>query len=630
MINLKGGYGGTLLYVDLTKGKIEKKPLDIEIIEKYIGGLGLASKILFDSIPAKCDPLGEDNVLMFVAGPLTGTLFPQASRYTVAAKSPLTEMWGEAHAGGHFGPELKLAGYDGIILNGKSEKPVYLYINDEEVELVDASHIWGMQLFEAIDKVVDERKDSKLECAAIGPAGENKVRFASIITRNGRVAARSGIGAVMGSKNLKLVAVRGTKGLDVAYPGEYLSAVKEWYDKVLNHPFTEGRIKYGTSGLVDLMQTISRFPTYNMKQGVFDEWENLGSESYHEKYFLRPRADYACIQRCGRFVCVPSGPYKNIGKGPEYECLSALGSRCGNSRLDSVIYAHHLCDEYGMDTISTGATISWAFECFENGLLTKDDTDGIDLTWGNYETVVKLVEKIGKREGFGDLLAEGSYRAAQKVGKGADKFVMHVKKQEIASQEPRAQKSMGLASAVASRGADHLFAFPVLDEGSSFHKEIKEWYGEKYLPEIGDRLNYKYKGVMVKHNEDYSVIIESLGVCKYGTMVPPALYYPDIVKSMKITFGWETTEKELKTIGERIVNLHRLFNLKQGFKVSDDSLPERFIKEPAPFGMSKGQVVELDKMLEEYYKERDWDIRTGIPSKEKLSSLGLEKEGKIV
>jgi aldehyde:ferredoxin oxidoreductase len=622
-----GGYAGRLLYVDLTSKKIEKMPLPWDLVEKYVGGAGLASKLLFDMIKPGTDALSPANVLMFSAGPLCGTLFPQSSRFVVSAKNPLTGGWGEAHAGGFWGPELKLAGYDGIVITGKSKSPVYLWISNDDVEIRDAKHLWGEFTFEAMDKVRDELDDPQIESVAIGPAGENMCRQAAVITRNGRVAARSGMGTVMGSKNLKLIAVRGTKGLDVAKPNEYLWAVKVWYDKVLNHPVTEGRMKYGTSELVDLMNSIGRFPTRNMQSGVFEGAADIGSEAYHKKYFLRPRADYACLQRCGRFVCVPNGPYKTKGKGPEYECLSALGSRCGNADLESIMYLHHLCDEYGMDTIEFGGTVSWAMECWEKGIITKKDTGGLDLSWGNVDAEVKLAEAIGRRKGkFGSLLAEGSYRAAKKIGKGAEKYVMHVKGQEMASQEPRAQKSMGLAAAVAARGADHLYAFPVLDEGSVFEKEIKQWYGKKFLPEIGERLSPKNKGYMVFHNENYSVIIESLGVCKYGTMVPPALYYEDVIRAMDVTMGWKITEEELKKIGERIVNVNRLFNVREGLTRKDDALPQRLLKEKAPEGIPKGQVVELDDMLNQYYTWRGWDIKTGIPGQKKIKELGLEKE----
>ncbi|MCX7940884.1 MAG: aldehyde ferredoxin oxidoreductase family protein, partial [Endomicrobia bacterium] len=472
----KGGYAGKILYVDLTKQKIDVQDLPWDIIEQYIGGAGLASRLLYELIRPRIDPLSPENVFMVATGPLTGTMFPQASRFLVAAKNPLTNGWGEAHAAGFFGPELKFAGYDAIVFFGKAKHPVYLWIYNDDVELRSAKHLWGKTTFESME-LARKETDDFAEFIAIGPAGENLCRQAAILTRNARVAARSAMGAVMGSKNLKLIAVRGTKKIDVAKSDEYLQAVKIWYDKVLAHPYTEGRIKYGTSELVDMMNAIGRLPAYNFQKGVFEETDKISCEVYRKKYLVVARADFACIQRCGRFVCVPSGPFKTKGKGPEYECLDALGPRCGNSNIESIMYLHHLCDELGMDTIETGGTISWAMECYEKGLITKKDTGGIDLSWGNVDTMVKLTKMIAYRQGFGDILAEGSYRAAKKIGRGTEKYVIHVKGQEIASQEPRAQKSMGLASAVAARGADHLYAFPVLDEGSVFDKEIRQWYG---------------------------------------------------------------------------------------------------------------------------------------------------------
>lgn len=619
----KGGYAGQLLYVDLTKGKIEKKPLSWDLVEKYIGGAGLASKILYDMIPKGIDPLSAKNVLMFSVGPLTGTMFPQASRFVVAAKNPLTNGWGEAHAAGFWGPELKLAGYDGIVITGKSKKPVYLFIENATCQILNADFLWGKKTYEAMDEVKKNHNDEQIESVAIGPAGENLCRQASIITRNGRVAARSAMGCVMGLKNLKLIAIRGTKGIDIAKPEKYLDAVKKWYNKVLAHPYTEGRVKYGTTELIDLMQSIGRLPTRNFQSGVFNEADKIKCDEYR-KYLLRPRADYACLQRCGRFISVPSGKYKNTGKGPEYECLDALGPRCGNSDLESIMYIHHLCDEYGMDSIETGGTISWAMECYEKGILTTEDTDGLELKWGDADLIAELTEKIANRKGkFGNLLAEGSYRAAKKIGRGSEKYVMHVKGQEMASQEPRAQKSMGLADVTSARGADHLYAFPVLDEGTIFNKEIRQWYGTKFLPEIGIRLSEKNKGYMIFHNENYSVVIESLGVCKYGTMVPPALYYDDIIEAMGVTLGWEITEKQLKKIGERIVNLNRMFNVREGMSRKDDTLPGRLLKEPAPEGLPKGHVVKLNQMLDEYYKYRGWDRKTGKPTVKKLKELDL-------
>jgi len=620
-VTLKG-YSGAFLHVNLTHKSLKKGPIDEKLAQEYLGGAGFCSRILYDKIKPGINPLGPENVLMFSTGPLTGTLFPQASRYIVAAKSPLTDIWGESHAAGHWGPELKFAGCDGIIIEGQSSGPVYLAIDDEHLEIRSAEHLWGKTCYKTDDILKEEWEDSQVKVASIGPAGENLVRYASIMNDRDRCAARSGLGAVMGSKKLKAIVVRGSKDIEVADTEGYLNLIVELHGKMLAHPFTENRAKYGTTSLVELMQEIGRLPTYNMRQGIFDEYEKISGETIRRNYLIKARACFACLQRCGRYTAVKEGPYAYVGGSPEFETQCCLGSRCGISHTEAVLYAHYLCNAYGLDGISTGATISWAMECYDLGILTKRDTDGIDLSWGNHEALIQLIPMIARREGFGNLLAEGSYRASQKIGRGADKYVMHVKKQEIAAQESRAQKSMGLAAATAARGADHLYGFPVLDE-VGFEDTIRERFGDKYLPEISDRLNPKYKGFMVKECEDFMVVVESVGVCKYGTQIPPVFYYEDIAKALQTTTGMKISEKELRFIGERIVNLNRAFNAREGISSKDDTLPDRLTSEPAPKGPAKGHVVELSEMLEEYYELRGWSKKNGLPTKRKLMELGL-------
>ncbi|MHA1588593.1 MAG: aldehyde ferredoxin oxidoreductase family protein [Candidatus Thorarchaeota archaeon] len=618
------GVGGKVIWVDLTKGEIEKRPVEKKLVEKYLLGAGYLSKVLFDSIPVGIDPLSPENVLGFATGLLTASMFPQSSRHVVAALSPLTDVWGESHAAGFWGPELKLAGYDAIFFTGASPNPVYLNINDSTVELLSADDVWGRDVFET-DDILRERHGKRARLIYIGQAGENLVRFAAVMNDRDRASARSGLGAVMGSKKLKAICVRGTGKIEVADPKKYMDTMDEFYRRMLANPFTPGRAKYGTTNLVEMMQHIGRLPSYNMRQGVFEGYEKISGETITEKYLVKPRSDWCCLQRCARYTTVKEGPYKYIGGGPEFETQSALGSRCGNDNLESVLFGHHLANQYGMDTISLGGTISWAMEAWDEGLLTADDTEGIDLSWGNHGSIVKLIKMIAFREGFGDLLAEGSARAAEKIGRGTEKFVMTVKKQEIAGQEPRAQKSMGLAAVTAARGADHLYAFPVLDE-AGFDDEIRERFGEEYLPEMAERLNPKYKGIMVKECEDFMVVVESLGLCKYGTQIPPEFYYEDVALALKVHNGLEFTRADLQTIGERIVNLNRLFNVKRGVTRADDNLPDRLTKEGAPLGPSKGEVVELDQMLDEYYLKRGWDNETGIPYASTLKRLGLVEE----
>ncbi|MBN2229627.1 MAG: aldehyde ferredoxin oxidoreductase family protein [Candidatus Thorarchaeota archaeon] len=616
------GVGGEIIWVDMTKGNIEKRPLDEDLVNKYLLGAGFLSKVLYDMIPAGTDPLGKNNVLGIATGLLTASMFPQSSRHVVAALSPLTEVWGESHAAGFFGPELKLAGYDAIMFTGASKDPVYLHIQDANVELLDATHLWGKDVFET-DDILRKDHNRRYRTLSIGQAGENLVRFAAVMNDRDRASARSGLGAVMGSKRLKAIAVRGSGKIDVADPKNYLKQMDEFYRRMLANPFTPGRVKYGTTSLVELMQHIGRLPSYNMRQGVFDGYDKISGDAINEKYLVKARADWSCLQRCGRYTAVRSGPFAFEGGAPEFETQSSMGSRCGNDNLESVLYGHHLANQYGMDTISLGGTISWAMEAWDEGLLTAEDTGGIDLSWGNAETIVRLTEMIALREGFGDVLAEGSERAAERIGRSTDKFVMTVKKQEIAGQEPRAQKSMGLAAVTAARGADHLYAFPVLDE-AGFDEDIKKRFGEEYLPEMADRLNPKYKGIMVKECEDFMVMVESVGLCKYGTQIPPEFYYDDIALALRVHNGLDLTREDLQTIGERIVNLNRLFNARLGVTRKDDCLPDRLTKEKAPVGPSAGEVVELDQMLDEYYRVRGWDLTTGLPLKKTLERLDLD------
>jgi len=616
------GLGGEILWVDMTKGNIEKRPIDEELLNKYLLGAGYLSKVLYDMIPAGTDPLSEKNVLGIATGTLTGSMFPQASRHVVAALSPLTGVWGESHAAGFFGAELKFAGYDAIMFTGASSGPVYLNIEDSKVELIDASHLWSKDVFET-DDILRKGHNRKFRTLSIGQAGENLVRFAAVMNDRDRASARSGLGAVMGSKKLKAVAVKGTGKLEVADPKNYLKQMDIFYERMMANPFTPGRVKYGTTSLVELMQHIGRLPSYNMKQGVFDGYSKISGDAINEKYLVKARADYSCLQRCGRYTAVRNGPYAFEGGAPEFETQSSMGSRCGNDNLESVLFGHHLANQYGLDTISLGGTISWAMEAWDEGLLTAEDTGGIDLSWGNAETIVKLTKMIALREGFGDILADGSALAAKQIGRGTDKFVMTVKKQEIAGQEPRAQKSMGLAAVTAARGADHLYAFPVLDE-AGFDEDIKKRFGEEYLPEMADRLNPKYKGIMVKECEDFMVMVESVGLCKYGTQMPPEFYYDDIALALKVHNGLNLTGLQLQEIGERIVNLNRLFNARFGITRKDDCLPDRLTNEKAPIGPSAGEVVELDIMLTEYYDVRGWNQETGLPLKETLKRLGLE------
>ena len=620
------GYAGSILRINLTSKKMMPQKLSKSFAQTYLGGRGFSSRILYDEIEADTDPLGPENLLIFACGPLNATLWPQSGRHTVAAKSPITGMWGESHSGGSWGAKLRFAGYDAIVVEGRSASPVYVWINEGRAEIRSANGIWGTDSCTANNMIKEELGDPNIETVTIGQAGENLVRFASIINfaRRTGVSARSGMGAVMGSKNLKAIAVQGTKKIVLFDSERFTELAKDAIRRLTSHPFTQSLKKYGTTILVESMNEIGRFPTRNHQTGVFSEAEKIGGERINREFKVGNTACYNCPIGCKQLIEVKSGPHSPAkGEAPEYDTLCSLGSRVGLSDFNILRYCNDLCNKYGMDTNSTGGVIGFAMECYQRGLITAKDADSLELKWGNPEAITILIQKIAERKGFGNILADGVKIASAKIGRGSEKFAMHVKGLEISAQDGRAQKSMGLAHATAARGADHLYAYPVLDE-IGFEDALRERFGEKYLPEIGDRLSPRYKGFMVKECEDICAIADSLVVCKFGVGWPPVFYFKDLAEAVSAATGFNINERALRLTGERIVNLNRAFNLRMGLTPKDDSLPERFLKEPAPEGPCKGHVVELDEMLDEYYHYRKWDRRTGIPTDAKLKELGLK------
>ncbi len=617
------GYHGKYIRVDLTKEEVKVLDLPDDLIENYLGGNGFGTKILWDEVPPEVEPQDPENRLIFVTGALTGTLWPSCGHLEVISKSPLTGIYGDANAGGFFAPELRFAGYDMIVFQGKAEEPVYLWIKDDKIELRDAKHLWGKDTPTTQRIIREELKDEKIKVASIGPAGENLVRFACIVVTENRACARSGMGAVMGSKNLKAIAVRGTKEVSLDNPEEFKKAASLARKAIREDEFTPGEHKYGTAGLVNIVNEVGRFPTRNLKAGHFEEADKISGEALDEKYFVRHRACYRCPIACDKVMEVREGEYKGtVTSSLEYETLCSLGAKCGNSNLASIIKMNVICDGMGMDTISAGGAISWAMECYEKGVLTKEDTDGLDLSWGNYHSMITLLEKIAQREGFGDLLAEGCKRAAEKTGRGSEKYAMHIKGMEIPAQDGRSQQSMGLAQVTSSRGADHLKGFPTIDETGYPGAAIKR-YGEDKMPEIIDGIQTKHKPFVVKDGEEFCAVIDSSGICKFGTLFPPAVYWDLLTPGIKYALGLDIDVPKLKKIGERIYNLQRCYNILLGMSKKDDTQPERLLKEPSPSKRAKGHVVYLDRMLPEYYNLREWDEETGYPTRRKLEELGL-------
>jgi aldehyde:ferredoxin oxidoreductase len=614
------GWKGKRVLIDLSRGKSVVENIREDFLKSFLGGRGLNVRVLYDLVGKDLDSYSPENPLIFGTGPVTGTLFPSNGRHNVTSKSPQTGILGDSNSGGFWGPELKFAGYDQIIISGKADRPIYIWVDDDEIVLKDASKLWGKTTWETDTLIKDELGDESIQIASIGQGGERLVKYSAIINNLSRAAGRTGMGAVMGSKKLKALAVRGTKGVDIAHPELFEDICKETLEKIYNAPSYKPRSTYGTPVLISIYNTMGVLSTRNSQTGVFKEADEISGETLLEKYVKKNKACFACPVHCSRFFSL-NNIYETRGEGPEFETLCALGSRCGNSNLESILYADSLANQYGIDTISTGNTISFAMECYENGLINKQDTGGIEYTWGNHEAIVETVKKIAFRDGFGDVLAEGVKRAAEKIGKGAEKYALHVKGLEPPEQGIRGLKAWGLGWAVSSRGADHLRAFP-LPETTWTPEEVKETFGTE---EAADRFSHIGKAELVKHFEEICALADSLEMCKITLIGLRALEPEDMTKVIYAVTGWNVDKIELLMIGERIVNLERLFNVREGIRRKDDTLPERYLKTPMPEGPSKGSIVELDPMLDQYYMLRGWNSVSGIPDSKKLKELGIHK-----
>lgn len=621
------GYAGYYLRINLSSSDVQRLPLPVEWVEQYLGGNGLGTKILWDEVPPSADPLGPINKLILATGPLCGSPVPNSGRVAFVAKSPLTGIYGDSNAGGHFGPELKYAGFDMVVIEGKSEEPVYLLIEDNRVELRPAAHLWGRGTFETEALLREETGFSQLKTAVIGPAGEHLVRFASIQVTSRRSAARSGLGAVMGSKALKAIAVRGRGSFPVFDVDKTLELTLKYHLAIRGNDTFPSVHKYGTPGLVSLMDYMGRFPTQNHRYGSFEGSESISAESLHKRYFSHDLSCRNCPVGCDKAYIVENGEFAgSMSTSVEYETLNALGARVCNANLSSILKGNELCDDWGLDTISAGAAIAFAMELAEKGLLKAEYEEGHFLEWGNYHVILDLLNRITYREGYvGNLLAEGVARAAKKVGGGAERYAMHVKGQAIPAQDGRAQQSMGLAHVTSSRGADHLKAFPVVDE-TGIPGDARKKYGQDLLPEIIDPTATKHKAFLVKDGEDYGAVVDSCGNCKSGgTFVMPEVYWEEQCNALNAVNGMKLTVDELKQIGERIYNLQRCYNALHGINKSDDVLPWRMTQIPSPSGQAEGNVCRLSEMLEEYYRLRSWDPDNGLPTKRVLRDLGLEE-----
>jgi len=632
------GYNGKILHVDLSTKKFQVEEPDEAFYRKYMGGSALAMYYLLKHMPAGVDPLGPDNILVLALSVLTGTAVSGQSRMTAAAKSPLTGAIGDSQGGGFWPAELKFAGFDAIVIKGKSDGPVYLSINEGKFELRDASHLWGKITGEAEAAIKEELNDNKVEVLQIGPAGEKAVRFAGIFSMSNRANGRTGMGAVMGSKNLKAVVVRGKKRPTVANKAK-LSELAKWGAKNLADSDVAGLGKYGTAETTGANQTSGTLPTFNYNSGVFENWEAIDGTTMYDT-ILRGAEEgkqdrlgrdtcYACTIRCKRVVEITEGAHKVDPKygGPEYETTSTFGNYCGIDDLAAISKANEICNKYGMDTISCGATISWAYEAFNEGKLTLEDTDGLDLTWGNADSMVNLTDKIARREGFGDILAEGSERAAKKIGRGTEEYLITFKGQEAPAHMPRVKRSLAVVYATNAYGADHQTHEhdPAFEDDFEFYAERMAVLGFTEGTEAR-ALNAEKIDFTVVSQQMYSAM-DSLNLCQFVYGPAWQLYGPnDMVEVVRAVTGWEDVSfDELQKVGERRLNMMRAFNVREGLDRKNDVIPEKLFK-PLKGGSSNGWKLDRDEVeaaLDKYFKRCGWDVETGIPSRSKMDELGL-------
>ena len=611
------GWTGTVLRINLTDRTITKEPLNEDWAKEYVGGRGLGAKYLSEEMDPTVDALDPENKMLFVTGPLTGTNASCGSRYMVVTKGPLTNAITTSNSGGYWGPELKFAGYDMLILEGKASSPCYLWIYNDTVEIRDADHLWGKTVWETEEELRSELGVPDSIIASIGPAGENLVRFACIMNDLHRAAGRSGVGAVMGSKNLKAIAVRGTGGVKLADPMAFMKGMWDMREKLRESPVTaEGLPMYGTEVLVNVINEHGALPTNNHQSSVFEQAENISGETLTETRLVANKACFSCAIACGRVSVLPgeaaskyevsTSPrnWKIAGEGPEYEAAWAMGSECGIGDLDALIKANWLCNDLGMDSISFGATVAAGMELYEKKAVSLEQTE-IPLAFGSAEALLIMAERIAYRTGFGTELAEGSKRMTAKFGR--PEFFMGVRGQEFAAYEARAIQGMGLGYATSNRGACHLKAYTVAAEILG-------------LPRQMDPNETEGKAELAKIFQDATSTVDATGLCQFLTF---GVGLEEMLPQLAAATGVDYTLEELMTIGERIWNLERRWNERSGMTGAEDTLPKRILEEPLPSGPAKGKVNRLGEMLPEYYELRGWD-KDGKITPEKLKELGLE------
>ncbi len=606
------GYGGKILRINVSTGETNVEKVTEEMIKKYLGGDGFAVKLLYETVPKGTEPYAPENAVIITPGVLTGAPLPTSGKVLFCTKSPLTATISESVMGGSIGAELKYAGYDAVVITGKAEKPSYLFINDDDVKVVTCEELWRKNTREA-DEILKKKLGADVKVASIGVAGENLVRYAGIDSEE-RQSGRGGLGAVLGSKRIKAIAVRGTKGLDIHDPVKAMDLVKKWQKVMVTSGAFKDDTKYGTGEFLEWMNAErGAFPTRNFQEGVFNEREKINPYYWAPKYSKKNKGCYTCIKPCGKLFTIKEGPYAGTKvDGIEYETLYSLGSACGNADIEAVARANELCDLYGLDTISTGVTIGFVMELYERGILNEVEI-GFKLPFGKSEAVPQLVEMIAHRRRIGDLMAEGVKRMAEKIGKGAERYAVHVKGMEPPAYDVRGIKGMALAFMTSPRGACHL-------KSGAYALELT---GKFWKFSGVDRFSAENKGYEIKEMEDFMTVYDSLGVCKFSRGFFLIQEFPEILETMT---GVKFTEGELLEIGERANNIKRLFNAREGITRKDCLLPPRITEDPIPEGVSKGSYVtveEMNAMLDDYFRARGWN-NEGIPTKEKLEDLEIE------
>ncbi len=602
------GYGGHILRVDLTTGKISREKTDPKQMLKVIGGRGMNSWRLYDELKRDVDPLSEENMLLIGVGPLTGTLFSTSAYMTISGKSPLTGILGDSAAGGFFGPELKVAGYDQVIITGKSERPSYLLIADDHVEIRDASHLWGGDIFETTAKIRKELKDNAAQVATIGPAGENLVKFATVACNNSRMCGRTGMGCLFGSKNLKAVAVRGTNRLTVADPLAYMDLCREFDKRIMSHPEYDRRKALGSTLLMKALNGLGILPTDHFQRGIAEYVDQVSGERLAENYKVKNKGCFNCNIHCSRYYITDDGE----SEGPEFETLCSYSSRLGNDDLKFALKMNRYLNRMGMDSLSSGETIGWAMECVQRGLLTKEDLDGLDFTWGNRETIEKIVEMMVYRQGIGDTFAEGTRSLAKFFGKETGVYAFHVKGLDMICGDPRGLKAFGLTYAIASRGADHLRAEPFF-ELTERYEESEKRFGTR---DAADRLSDHGKAVLVEYTERQALLTDCLTMCKNVGLSMDILDFPFAAKLLRAGTGLKFTSENIDKALKGIIDTDRRLNIELGIDSSQDTLPRRFTHEPLTDGASKGQVVPIKQMVKDYYRLRGWDDKGNPKTKD--------------